>query len=171
MDEKVYVGAFQNAKLGRDISFGHPVLNLDVEGRRDGFASDAERQEIENIRRRYDHALQVANVRPLLPQANQTPEQYRHMLMQDLLPHASTLEQQRYRVKGSSPRVIEEKLLADILSKPGREGRLESIVTRDQSGREITEWTGAKSAWMAAHKAPGWVMKAVGDTPVSSLRI
>ncbi|KPD18009.1 hypothetical protein ADM96_15625 [Burkholderia sp. ST111] len=91
--------------------------------------------------------------------------------MGDLLPHASTLEQQRFRVAGSSPSVIEQKLLQDILAKPRRENRLAEIQTRDRTGRVASEFIGAKSAWMDQFKSPGFRMEAVGDTPMSSLRI
>ncbi|REE21207.1 hypothetical protein B0G71_4359 [Paraburkholderia sp. BL27I4N3] len=169
----VYRGPFGNPKTGPDLVFGHAIVNPDsVRG--DGFENDTTRQEFTAIRQRFDKALQVANAHPLMPQKGQTSQQYARMLVEDLLPHASPktsfLERKRLELTGqSSLPLVEKNLIADVLDKPRREGRLADIRTRDQAGRVISTFIGDKNAWLGQFRGPGWRMTELDGVPTEAL--
>ncbi|NPT33448.1 hypothetical protein [Paraburkholderia xenovorans] len=124
--------------------------------------SPVERQQFEQVRQRLDRAMQVTGIVPSMPQESQSPQQYEAGLLRALASHAVGGRFKSVDMSRSSDQQVIDSceahgIVDEVLDAPRREGRLAAIRTTDRTGREITEYVGAKSVWMTPLKAPAFV--------------
>lgn len=130
--------------------------------------SPAERAQFEQVRQRLDHALQACRVVPSVPQESQSPQQYEASLLRALASHATGGRFKSVDMSRSSDQQViasceAHGIVDEAIDAPRREGRLAPIRTTDRTGREITEYVGAKRAWMDPLKAPAFISPIVLD--------
>jgi len=127
-----------------------------------------ERQEFENIRAALDTPLQVASLEPFQPQVHQQPLDYQIGLLN------AVAKKVRFPMLSEQTPAEEvqrfgPKIVGAVLAQPAREGRLAEIKKVDRTGREYSEFVGAKSAWMNPFSDVPKLMTHLEDVPVSDL--
>jgi hypothetical protein len=128
--------------------------------------TQGERQGFEQVRMRADRALQVCKVRPDKPQRGETVQTYERKILQELAQFSPSLSWCDFshgtaeQVADFAPTVLKEALAA-----PKRRGELAEVKLQDRSGRVISEFEGAKSAWMGQFRGIGWAMTKINGRP------
>lgn len=156
--------------------YGHtePVLDAGVFGKDhwgenplpEREMTQSQRHAFEEVRMRADRALQVNRIRPVKPQRNESVTTYERRLLQDLKTFSPSLNWCDFtygtaeEVADFAPTVLKEALAA-----PKRRGELAEVKLQDRSGRYISEFEGAKSAWMGQFRGVGFVMTEVNGRP------
>lgn len=106
------------------------------------------------VRTEFDIALQATGERAYFPQADvRDVGDYRRQLLTQLTRHTANYQRVDARFIGDAdlPR-MQKQIIADALTEPHRQGRLAEVKVIDRTGREVSEFIGPKSAWMAPLK-------------------
>jgi methionine salvage enolase-phosphatase E1 len=112
--------------------------------------------EMEQIRERSDEIMQASKKVRYLPESDETPDQYRMRLIHSLKSE-TPLKNLKASASASGENLdkLEAKIYADAWATARNAPDLRAIIRIDATGREITEFVGAKRAWMSAYQAPG----------------
>jgi hypothetical protein len=115
------------------------------------FANHAERMKFEAIRAHADPVFQATRTAMPFPSDSENTEAYRLRLACCLLPVAKVREGDLARADSNEARA---NVVFAKAWEAARRGPLTPIKSIDRTGREITEFVGAKSQWMAPYQKP-----------------
>lgn len=115
------------------------------------------------LRDQYAKPLALNSVVPNQPQQGMSADEYERALLAHLAPHTEQFSRVDVaRMPLSRIAQVRDQIVREAERAPERRGELSSFTYQDHAGREVTEFSGAKSSWMDTYKAPGFNATFIG---------